>query len=93
MYGDVVGEVSEELRRRVDAVVAQGVDPGLIILDPGLGFAKLAEHNWALLTHLGQIASLGGGPALPGPDRRLAQAVPGQAAGGPRRFPAPVRRL
>src|SRR5215469_13563844 len=65
VYGDVVGEVSEELRRRVDAVVAEGVDPGLIILDPGLGFAKLAEHNWALLTHLGQIASLGGGSLFP----------------------------
>jgi len=65
VYGDVVGEVCEELRRRVDAVVAVGVDPGLIILDPGLGFAKLAEHNWALLTHLGQIASLGGGPVFP----------------------------
>jgi len=65
VYGDVVGEVCEELRRRVDAVVAEGVDPGLIILDPGLGFAKLAEHNWAVLTHLGQIASLGGGPLFP----------------------------
>jgi dihydropteroate synthase len=65
VYGDVVGEVCEELRRRVDAVVAQGVDPGMIILDPGLGFAKLAEHNWALLTHLGQIAGLGGGPLFP----------------------------
>jgi dihydropteroate synthase len=65
VYDDVVGEVCEELRRRVDAVVAEGVDPGLIILDPGLGFAKLAEHNWAVLTHLGQIASLGGGPLFP----------------------------
>ena len=65
VYGDVVGEVCEELRRRVDEVVAVGVNPGLIILDPGLGFAKLAEHNWALLTHLGQIASLGGGPVFP----------------------------
>jgi dihydropteroate synthase len=65
VYGDVVAEVAEELRRRVDAVVAEGVDPGLIILDPGLGFAKLAEHNWALLTHLDQIASLGGGSLFP----------------------------
>ena len=65
VYGDVVAEVGEELRRRVDAIVAEGVDPGLIILDPGLGFAKLAEHNWALLTHLDQIASLGGGSLFP----------------------------
>jgi dihydropteroate synthase len=65
VYADVVGEVCEELRRRVDAVVAEGMDPALIIVDPGLGFAKLAEHNWALLTHLDQIAGLGGGPGFP----------------------------
>jgi dihydropteroate synthase len=45
--------------------VAEGVDPALIIVDPGLGFAKLAEHNWALLTHLDQIAGLGDGPDFP----------------------------
>jgi len=66
VYGDVVGEVCEELRRRVDAVVAAGVDPALIIVDPGLGFAKLAEHNWALLTHLAEISRLSTGPARPG---------------------------
>jgi dihydropteroate synthase len=66
VYGDVVAEVCEELRRRVDAVVAAGVDPSLIILDPGLGFAKLPEHNWALLTHLAEISRLGTGPDSPG---------------------------
>lgn len=66
VYHDVIGEVCAELRRRVDAVVAAGVDPALIILDPGLGFAKLAEHNWELLTHLADISRLGGsGPAFP----------------------------
>ncbi len=65
VYGDVVGEVRDELRRRVDAVVAAGIDPALIILDPGLGFAKLAEHNWALLTHLAEISRLGGWPGFP----------------------------
>src|SRR5690606_13904110 len=39
-YGDVVAEVREELGRRLDAVTAAGVDPELIVLDPGLGFAK-----------------------------------------------------
>jgi dihydropteroate synthase len=62
LYRDVVGEVCGELRQRVDAVVAAGVDPALVIVDPGLGFAKLAEHNWALLTHLAEISHLGGGP-------------------------------
>ena len=66
VYSDVVSEVCEELRRRVDAVVAAGVAPELIIIDPGLGFAKLAEHNWQLLAHLAEISRLGGGgPAFP----------------------------
>jgi dihydropteroate synthase len=56
VYTDVVSEVRRELGRRLEAVIAAGVDPGSIILDPGLGFAKLAEHNWTLLAHLGQVA-------------------------------------
>jgi dihydropteroate synthase len=55
VYTDVVAEVRCELGRRLQAVIAAGVDPGNIILDPGLGFAKLAEHNWTLLAHLDEI--------------------------------------
>ena len=62
-YGDVVQEVCDELRRRVDAAVGEGVDPSLIVLDAGIGFAKAAEHNWALLASLPEIARLGGGGA------------------------------
>jgi dihydropteroate synthase len=58
-YQDVVAEVRDELRQRVDAVVAEGVDPAMIILDPGLGFSKLNEHNWRVLAALPEIASLG----------------------------------
>jgi dihydropteroate synthase len=66
IYADVVAEVCEELRRRVDAVVAEGVDPALIVVDPGLGFAKHPEHNWALLVNLDRVAHLGtSGPAFP----------------------------
>ena len=66
VYADVVSEVSQELRQRVDAVVAGGVDPALIVLDPGLGFAKLPEHNWALLTALDRISRPDiGGPVFP----------------------------
>jgi dihydropteroate synthase len=65
VYRDVVGEVRAELRSRVDAVVAEGVDPSRIILDPGLGFAKNQAHNWALLTRLSEIAALGGGSRFP----------------------------
>ncbi len=73
VYDDVVREVSAELRLRVDAAVAAGVDASAIIVDPGIGFAKLPGHNWALLTRLGEIARLGGGrpfPVLVGASRK-----------------------
>jgi dihydropteroate synthase len=57
-YGDVVGEVRDELRSRVDAAVAAGVSPDRIVVDPGLGFAKTAEHNWELLQRLGELDEL-----------------------------------
>ena len=66
VYGDVVRDVRAELRQRVDAVAARGVDPELIIVDPGLGFAKLPEHNWSLLAALDEISQLGG-PGSPFP--------------------------
>jgi dihydropteroate synthase len=65
VYDDVVREVRDELGRQVDAVVAAGVDPSMIIVDPALGFAKLAGHNWSLLARLGEISRLGAGPPFP----------------------------
>jgi dihydropteroate synthase len=66
VYANVVADVCAELRQRVIAVTGEGVDPRLIVLDPGLGFAKNAEHNWALLTHLADVSRLGtAGPAFP----------------------------
>ena len=66
VYADVVGEVCDELSRRIDAVIAEGVDPSMIVVDPGLGFAKQPEHNWALLLNLDRLAGLGGpGHAFP----------------------------
>jgi dihydropteroate synthase len=64
VYGDVLTEVRDELGYRVQAVIAEGVDPAQIIVDPGLGFAKHAEHNWELLAHLPQVSALSadGGP-------------------------------
>ena len=61
-YSDVVAEVRAELADRVRAAVASGVDPARIIIDPGLGFAKLAEHNWTLLASLDRVARLPGRP-------------------------------
>ncbi|MET8679283.1 dihydropteroate synthase [Streptomyces sp. NPDC004647] len=58
VYGDVVAEVVAELRDRMDAVVAGGVDPERIVIDPGLGFAKQAEHDLTLLAHLSELHGL-----------------------------------
>ncbi len=66
VYADVVKEVCEELRHRVDAVISRGVDPSMIVVDPGLGFAKHPEHNWALLVNLDRLSRLDGtGQAFP----------------------------
>jgi dihydropteroate synthase len=72
VYADVVAEVRDELARRVDAVIAAGVDPGHIVLDPGLGFGKRPEHNWPLLAGLADVAQLAGGtfPVLVGASRK-----------------------
>ena len=48
-YEDVIGEVRQELVARADHAVMAGVDPGRIVLDPGLGFAKTAAHNLSLI--------------------------------------------
>ncbi|MFT3901172.1 MAG: dihydropteroate synthase [Gordonia sp. (in: high G+C Gram-positive bacteria)] len=68
-YRDVVGEVSGELLAQVDSAVAAGVDPDRLILDPGLGFAKSAEHNWELLRGLPTLLGLGF-PVLVGASRK-----------------------
>jgi dihydropteroate synthase len=72
VYADVVREVRDELTRRVDAVVAAGVDPGRIVIDPGLGFGKRPEHNWPLLAGLADIGVLAGiaFPVLVGASRK-----------------------
>ncbi|WP_333891315.1 dihydropteroate synthase [Mycolicibacterium gadium] len=68
-YDDVVAEVRDELMASVDAAVAAGVDPGNVIIDPGLGFAKTAEHNWALLRALPEFVGTGV-PVLVGASRK-----------------------
>ncbi|MFE4538932.1 dihydropteroate synthase [Streptomyces scopuliridis] len=59
VYTDVVAEVVAELRARMDAVIAGGVAPERLVIDPGLGFAKQAEHDLALLAHLAELRALG----------------------------------
>ncbi|MDR1852255.1 MAG: dihydropteroate synthase [Propionibacteriaceae bacterium] len=66
-YDDVVAEVRGELQARADACLAAGIAPEKVILDPGLGFAKNAEHNWELLRRLDELPSY---PLLIGASRK-----------------------
>lgn len=59
VYTDVVAEVVAELRERMDAVIAGGVDPARIVVDPGLGFAKQAPHDLTLIAHQAELRALG----------------------------------
>ncbi len=68
-YIDVVKEVKEELEARIDSAIEAGVNPEQIIIDPGLGFSKMPEHNWELLKNLDRIALLGY-PILVGASRK-----------------------
>jgi len=79
-YADVVAEVRSELAARVAALVAAGIDERRIILDPGLGFSKVAESNWPLLARMADWS--GGARVLVGASRKrfLAAVI---AAGSP----------
>ena len=68
-YGDVAAEVATELAERRDRAVAAGVAREAIVLDPGLGFAKRPEHNFAVLDRLASVTALGH-PVMVGPSRK-----------------------
>jgi dihydropteroate synthase len=68
-YDDVVVDVRDELSARADAALAAGVPAEALVLDPGLGFAKRAEHNWQLLRRLDVLQDLGF-PVLVGASRK-----------------------
>lgn len=69
IYKDVVQEVREELSERISALIAAGVNPEQIIVDPGIGFAKTGEQNWELLRNIDRIELLGY-PVLVGVSRK-----------------------
>ncbi len=84
--GGVVAAVVRELGERVTAIRAAGVPDDRVVLDPGLGFAKDAEHNWALLAGLDEVAGLGF-PLLVGASRKT---FLGRLLAGPDGEPRPV---
>ncbi|WP_209723549.1 dihydropteroate synthase [Marmoricola sp. OAE513] len=68
-YDDVVREVGDELVLRVQAALGAGISADRLAVDPGLGFAKTAEHNWELLRRLEELERLGL-PVLLGASRK-----------------------
>jgi dihydropteroate synthase len=68
-YDDVAREVAGELEGAIGRARAAGVPDEAIVVDPGLGFAKTAEQNLAILHRLGELASLGR-PIMVGPSRK-----------------------
>lgn len=68
-YDDAAGEVAAWLGARLEAARAAGVDPGQVVLDPGIGFGKTLAHNLELLARLDEIAALGR-PVLVGMSRK-----------------------
>ncbi len=87
VYDDVVAEVCAQLAARRDALLAAGVAPDGLVLDPGLGFAKLAEHNWSILARLDVLQQLGH-PVLVGASRKSFLGRLGVPEGGVPRPPA-----
>ncbi|MFJ5641386.1 dihydropteroate synthase [Streptomyces sp. NPDC093223] len=87
VYDDVVAEVIDELRTRVDAVLAGGISPDRVVVDPGLGFSKDSEHDLSLLAHLGKLHALGH-PVLVAASRKR---FLGRVLAGPEGAPPPAR--
>ena len=82
-YGDVSVEIAEELQSAIDRAIRAGIQRDALIVDPGLGFAKRAEHTYEALAHLDRLRSLDR-PLLCGPSRKsfltaaLGQRPPGE---------------
>lgn len=86
-YEDVVTEVVDELRTRVDAVLEGGIAADRVIVDPGLGFSKGADHDLALLARLDRLRALGH-PLLVAASRKR---FLGHVLAGPDGAPPPAR--
>ena len=69
IYSDVVIDVISELQERITAALDAGIEVGNLIIDPGLGFAKDAEHNWEIIDSIDSFVDLGY-PVLVGASRK-----------------------
>ncbi|MWA12666.1 dihydropteroate synthase [Streptomyces sp. BA2] len=87
VYEDVVSEVVDELHARVQAAIEGGIAPERIVIDPGLGFSKNAEHDLALLARIDRLRELGH-PILVAASRKR---FLGRVLAGPEGAPPPAR--
>jgi dihydropteroate synthase len=69
IYDDVVTDVISELQERISAALDAGIQPGNLMIDPGLGFAKDADHNWKIIDAIDSFVELGY-PVLIGASRK-----------------------
>ena len=69
VYGDVVTDVMAELNERITAALDAGIHKDKLIIDPGIGFAKDAEHNWAIIDSIEEFVAMGY-PVLVGASRK-----------------------
>ncbi|NGN65146.1 dihydropteroate synthase [Streptomyces sp. A7024] len=85
VYADVVAEVIAETRRSLDRAVEGGIAPERIVADPGLGFAKSAPHDLALVASLGRLRREIGRPLLVAASRKrfLGRVLAGEGASPP----------
>ncbi|MGD9484637.1 dihydropteroate synthase [Streptomyces sp. TRM70308] len=89
VYTDVVREVVDELRASLEAAVAGGIAAERVVVDPGLGFAKQAEHDLALVAALRELGAALNRPLLVAASRKrfLGRVL----AAGPQAAPPPAR--
>ena len=69
VYDDVVKDVISELQERISAALDAGINEDKLIIDPGLGFAKDAQHNWDIIDSIDQFVAMGY-PVLIGASRK-----------------------
>jgi dihydropteroate synthase len=69
IYKDAPTDIRRELMNRANALLEAGIARDKLVLDPGLGFAKTAEHNWQMLGRMEELMALGY-PILVGASRK-----------------------
>jgi dihydropteroate synthase len=69
-YGDLIGEIGDELRHSLERATSAGVPLEQILIDPGIGFAKRRDHSYGVLARLPELAAMVDRPLVVGPSRK-----------------------